>query len=245
MKNGTAYLLGVLSAAGAGLAGRLTGVAPKGDLQAFVDTKLPEAPVLLPGVKHIACIGDSITFGDGVKPTRPIHSYPALLQGLLQGEAQVLNYGLNGRTLLNGGDRPYRKELFWKLACQCGAETYLVMLGTNDTKPYNWETGDYEAELFEMIEDLKFLPQRPEVILIAPGRCFAQKETGVVAFDIQNDLIEGEVVPAVYRVAKRADVRVINLYDVTKDHPEYFADGVHPNPEGNRVIAKTIFEGLS
>ena len=85
MKKGTAYLLGVVSAAAAGVAGRLTGAAPRGQAKILLDTQLPEAPVVMPGIPHIACIGDSITYGHGVAALREIHSWPVLLQGLLQG----------------------------------------------------------------------------------------------------------------------------------------------------------------
>ena len=40
--------------------------------------------------------------------------------------------------------------------------------------------------------------------------------------------------------AGKLGIRVIDLYAFTKDHPEWFVDGVHPNIRGNRAIAKYI-----
>ena len=42
--------------------------------------------------------------------------------------------------------------------------------------------------------------------------------------------------------AEELGIEVIDLYTLTKDHPEWFWDGVHPNAEGNRAIADEIYE---
>ena len=63
---------------------------------------------------RVACIGDSITYGAGVLSTRDIDSYPAILQKLLGDSYQVLNYGLSGRTLLDGGKSHTNKKIFTK-----------------------------------------------------------------------------------------------------------------------------------
>jgi lysophospholipase L1-like esterase len=39
-------------------------------------------------------------------------------------------------------------------------------------------------------------------------------------------------------------LQVIDLFSLTKDHPEYFDDGVHPNAEGNKVIAGYLAEEI-
>ena len=58
----------------------------------------------------IACIGNSITYGSGIKD-RANDSYPAVLNRLLgKDRYDVRNYGVGARTLLNKGDHPYMKE---------------------------------------------------------------------------------------------------------------------------------------
>ena len=98
---------------------------------------VPATPKLLPGKKRIACIGDSITFGAGVNG-RKERTWEFFLGGLLGDEYQVINYGISGRTLQNEGDYPYKADKFYKISRDCGAEIYLIMLGTNDAKPYNF-----------------------------------------------------------------------------------------------------------
>src|SRR5579885_3646478 len=58
---------------------------------------------------RVACVGDSITYGAGIKD-REHNSYPAQLQKLLGDGYEVRNFGVNGRTLLSKGDLPYVKE---------------------------------------------------------------------------------------------------------------------------------------
>ena len=55
------------------------------------------------GVK-VACVGDSITYGAGIKD-RKKNSYPAQLQSLLGEGYQVRNFGNSGSTLLKKGDK--------------------------------------------------------------------------------------------------------------------------------------------
>ncbi len=52
---------------------------------------------------RVACVGDSITFGAGVKE-RNKNSYPKVLAGLLGEKYDVRNFGVNGATLLKKGN---------------------------------------------------------------------------------------------------------------------------------------------
>ena len=62
---------------------------------------------------RVACVGNSITYGSGIK-NRDKDSYPAQLQALLGDEYEVVNFGRGGRTGLSNGDRPYIKEPEYK-----------------------------------------------------------------------------------------------------------------------------------
>ena len=45
-------------------------------------------------------------------------------------------------------------------------------------------------------------------------------------------------------IAKEYSLQVIDLYTLTEGHPEWFADGVHPNQEGNARIAEYLFQQM-
>src|SRR4051812_1868247 len=55
---------------------------------------------------RVACVGDSITFGYGIKD-RDHNSYPAQLGVMLGNKWEVRNFGVNGVTALRKGTRPY------------------------------------------------------------------------------------------------------------------------------------------
>lgn len=92
----------------------------------------------------VACIGNSITYGSGIEE-RINNSYPAQLQQLLGDEYDVWNFGYSGRTLLKKGDYPYWDEVYLKAAKKLNPDIVIIKLGTNDTKPQNWQY----AEEFE------------------------------------------------------------------------------------------------
>ena len=57
---------------------------------------------------HVACIGDSITFGAGIRD-RGKQSYPAQLGKLLGAKFAVRNFGVSAATLLSGRRRGSRR----------------------------------------------------------------------------------------------------------------------------------------
>lgn len=194
--------------------------------------------------KIIACVGDSITYGAGVIGHRKTSTYPVFLQTLVTNEYQVLNYGLSGRTLQNEGDMPYCKEKFFKCSQDAQANVYILMLGTNDSKPHNWNAARYEVQLRQFVASYQKLASHPRVYLMQPPKCFPEKGKQEVAFDISNDIISNEIHSIVAKIASETGTYVIDLYTLTENHPEWFADGVHPTAQGNFEIARKIAESF-
>ena len=73
-------------------------------------------PKVLPDRKHIACIGDSITFGAGVMGRESL-TWEHFLNEIIGNKYQVINYGVSGRTLQDEGDMPYTNDRIFKLNC--------------------------------------------------------------------------------------------------------------------------------
>ena len=70
-------------------------------------------------VLKVACVGDSITEGSGLK-NKALESYPAQLGEILGEGFEAGNFGHSGRTMLKDGDAPYWQSellkkawLFW------------------------------------------------------------------------------------------------------------------------------------
>ena len=221
--------------------GALGAMAVSGALIGY-STVHPGPPVPDPDRRLIACVGDSITFGAGVLLTRRWQSYPAYLQKLVPHSWQVLNFGLSGRTLMASGDTPYTAEKAYAASRACDAEAYIIMLGTNDSKPYNWEKAGeggcvFEEELEALVRGYLALPGHPRAVLMQPPRVF---EDG--AYDIRAAVVAGQIHGIVARVAERCGTACIDLHALTEGHPEWFGDGVHPNAPGNEAIAQHIYE---
>lgn len=58
------------------------------------------------GETRIICVGDSITYGQGVIGSRKTDSFTARLALEIE-NSTVVNYGLPNRTLLSSGNMPY------------------------------------------------------------------------------------------------------------------------------------------
>ena len=200
----------------------------------------PRADRPIPGKRYVACVGDSITFGAAVVHTRRRDAWPYLLGRMLDGgRLQVLNLGVCAATANDSADFPYREHGFLSLARK--AELALVMLGTNDTKPCNWDAARYEQGLLRMLEELRASGCRP--VLLLPPKAFPDG-SGIVGYDIRDEVIRDEVLPILRRTSETLALPLIDLYAFTAEHPEYFDDGVHPNAAGNRAIAEQVFRSL-
>lgn len=194
----------------------------------------------------IVALGDSITFGSGVAQTRSSDTWEAKLEAQLGGTYQVLNYGVSGATLQNEGDMPYwnipmRSQVgFPEAALELKPEIVILMLGTNDSKSFNWNRERYTQQLDQRVKELKAAESVKYLILMCPPYACPANGSDVVAFDISNEIIRDEIRPIVKACAEENNVPCIDLYGLTEGHADYFVDGVHPNSFGNYVIAKHI-----
>lgn len=203
----------------------------------------PRTPKPAPGKRLIACVGDSLTYGAGVRLTRGRDSYPARLGALLGQEWQVLNYGLSWRTLQDNGDLPYRSDPFYDISLHCGAEIFLLMLGSNDVKTFNWDEDNYRRELLAFAQTYRSLPQHPTVILMQPTIVWTDKHQNP-PYRMDVSVVGNELHEIIAEVGKETGCPVLDLYRLSKAHPDWFADPAHPNQKGNIMIAHYIYSAL-
>lgn len=188
----------------------------------------------------VACIGDSITVGGGVSD-RENDSYPGVLRSLLKGNATVNNYGMNSRTVLKKGDYPYMEASVYTDSLAWEPDIVIIMLGTNDSKAANWVyKDDFVGDYTELIQSYKSLPSEPMVFINTPPTAYMDHETSV-----NNTVLTNEVVPAVKQVAEENDCEIIDVNSATKNMAQLFPDKVHPNEEGAKIIANTVYASLS
>lgn len=105
---------------------------------------------------RVACIGNSITYGYGLK-NRSEECYPAVLGIMLGENYTVENFGISARTLLNKGDHPYMQEKLFTEARAFRPDIVIIKLGTNDTKPHNWKYGkEFRKDLSALIMESSY-----------------------------------------------------------------------------------------
>lgn len=192
--------------------------------------------------KRIACVGDSITYGYGLMGAFRRFCYPNQLQELLGSSYQVMNFGICDRALQDQADKPYRQEKIYEASLASEPDTVIIMLGTNDAKPANWNAESYENDLRSFVTVYQDLQPSPHVILMQPPKTFFA--LGKKLDDILDSAIGGGIHDAVERVGKEKDCQVVDLYHLTENHKEWFVDGIHPNKAGARMIAEAVLQAL-
>jgi len=140
------------------------------------------------------------------------------------------------------GYMPYVNEDFATESLAVDADIVIIMLGTNDSKPMNWNAEQYETEYAEFVQTYQNMESSPEVYIMLPPRVFLEDTDNG---NCNNATLTKEVIPAIKRVAEKTGANLIDLYTVTEAHPEWFADGLHPNAAGNQAIAQAICDILN
>ena len=188
---------------------------------------------------RVACIGNSITFGAGIK-NRSRDSYPSVLARMLGDNYWVKNFGVSARTMLNKGDHPYMNEPAYKNALAFNPNIVVIKLGTNDSKSFNWKyKADFMKDAQNMINAFKGLPSQPMIYLCYPSKAYLTGD------GINDDIISKEIIPMIKKLAKKNDLSVIDLHTAMDGMPELFPDRIHPNEKGAQVMAKAVYQSIS
>lgn len=188
---------------------------------------------------RVACIGNSITFGAGIR-NRSRDSYPSVLARMLGDSYWVKNFGVSARTMLNKGDHPYMNEPAYKNALAFNPNIVVIKLGTNDSKSFNWKyKADFMKDAQTMIDAFKGLPSQPKIYLCYPSKAYLTGD------GINDDIISKEIIPMIKKLAKKNDLSVIDLHIAMDGMPELFPDRIHPNEKGAQVMAKAVYQSIS
>ena len=218
---------------------------------------------------RVACLGNSITDGYGIDMASA-YGYPAQLQKKLGQDYWVRNFGVSSRTMLNKGDFPYMNEPAWRDALAFNPDVVIIKLGTNDSKPENWQYGsefkqDLEQMIFTLRPDLKQyadMPAKKVQKAMAKAKAKAAKAgkndparpqiylcTPIPAFkptwNINDSVIVNGVIPIQQEVAAKYGLKVIDLHTLyANDGDKMVDDGIHPNDKGAVRMADIIAEAL-
>ena len=188
---------------------------------------------------RVACVGDSITYGDQLTD-RAAQSYPAVLERLSEGRFAVGNFGVNGATALPR--IPFRTWIdtpACRDALAFAPDVAVVMLGINDLLGYREQLDRYPAALRDIAARFQALPAPPRLFLctLTP---IAPPESAQDA----NRAIRAAMNPAIRAVAAETGATVIDVAAVYPNRLDWLPDGLHPSPAGAELIARTVLAAL-
>jgi acetyl esterase/lipase len=194
----------------------------------------------------IACVGNSITQGDWLA-NPATQGYVALLQKMLGNNYRVMNYGLSGRTMLTTAQQPYSKEGKFRDLFTDKPDIITIMLGTNESRPSVWTTrAAYEADYATFIDSLETIsistPGLPAHPLILPVLCTPATDNNT--YTISGTIIADQILPSIRSVAAAKGDSVIDAYTPFLPLMNLVWDGVHPDTNGNKVLADIFYENI-
>lgn len=190
----------------------------------------------------VACVGNSVTYGYGLKD-RAHDAYPVRLQAMLGDKYEVRNFGHSGATLLTQGHNPYVKLPEFRAALDFKADLVVIHLGLNDTDPRNWphHADEFIPNYRALIDSFRVANPKAKIWICLMTPIFHDHPR----FDSGTRLWHGLIQQRIRQIAATDNVGLIDLYTPLHSHPDLFPDALHPNPEGALILAKTVFSGLT
>ena len=191
---------------------------------------------------ELICLGDSITYGYGVKRRQ---RWTDLVEK--QSGWKLSNYGVCGDTC--GGMLVRMRELLQNLPGKKEERNFFLMGGCNDIFFSGSSTGARE----NMAAMAHQLFAEGEMPLIAVGPGIAKGNFPSMWSDLVDFPTAGEVVRAYYEWLERFclsfGIRMIDFRGDFRDREgniraELYLDGLHLNPEGHRVMAERVAKVL-
>lgn len=180
------------------------------------------------GVERIVCLGDSLTAGYGLDPA---FAFPALVQRSLKEslpEVEVVNAGVSGDTTAGA-----LRRVNWVL--RTPADILVVALGGNDALR-GLPPEETRANLTTIINTARERVPGIRIVL-----------AGMLAPPNMGEAYQLAFAEAYREVVEETKVEFMPfLLEGVAANPELnLADGIHPNAQGQAVIARNILEVLN
>ena len=199
---------------------------------------------------HVACIGDSITYGTG-SDDPSVHSYPVYYQRMLGYDYYVEKYGAPSNSLIETDSPTFLTNSLYDKSVKAKPDVVIIMLGTNDCRPQRWADSAHKD----------WRDGTRKEAFIAAGQKMVDAYRGANA-DVQIIFATCPIVPqdqsygtdwttrlmtygnpAIKQIAKNANCDVIDIFSYTKDNKNMFAggDGLHLKNEKYEELAAGFY----
>ena len=194
------------------------------------------------GKIKVACVGNSVTWGMTIID-REKNCYPAQLQKMLGDKYEVRNFGHSGTTLLQHGHRPYVDQQEYQDALNFKADLVIIHLGLNDTDPRNWPeySEEFNADYIRLIDSFRQANPKAKIWICLMTPIFERHPR----FESGTRDWHAQIQKHIRQVATATRVPLIDLNTPLYSRPDLLADAIHPNAEGAKIIAETVYGALT
>lgn len=200
---------------------------------------------------RIVCFGDSNTWGyipgtDHERYDETIR-FPKVLQSLLGNSYEIIEEGLNSRTLVSDDPRPGKEGrngsvyLYPCLQSHDPLDMVILMMGTNELKHRFGYSAMQVGELLEtyyiqkiLSTSSQFQEKFPKLILVAPPCIEETKEYAKLRFEGGTKKSQ-QFALICQLLAKKYSCSFVDASDLQTG-----SDGVHLLPESHHILAKRI-----
>lgn len=199
---------------------------------------------------RFAMIGNSITYGATLdNPSE--ECYSAQLSNMLAevygDTCEIMNYGVSARTMMRNAEKPIWIEPEFDAAIKYVPHVCLIMLGTNDSKPYRWTNwGDeFDDDYMAMVDTFRLRNPDVKFIVCLPPPIWPEHTYGNTFETRHNDsVLVNNVNPIIENLAKETGALLIDFHTPFMDSVHLFPDFLHPNAEASKQMAKLLFDSI-
>ena len=199
---------------------------------------------------RMAMIGNSITYGAGLSsPSTQCYSAQLnlMLEEIYGDTCEIMNCGVSARTMMRNAELPIWSEDLFTSALEFVPDICLILLGTNDSKPYRWENwgdeflGDYLA----MIDTFKFRNPNTKFIACYPPPIWDGHPYGTTFSERHNDsIVVNFIMPAIDTVVEMTGATLVDFHTPFIDSIHLFPDELHPGVEASKIMAEILYKKI-
>jgi len=184
----------------------------------------------------VVCFGDSITYGAKVNG----HSWVYFLSKEHK-DITIINAGKKGRKTAD------KEQIMPVLKENPDADYFLIFLGVNDLKDGNDSLVNVCVDNMKwMVDKIRENNSKTKIVLLAPTDINLKTMSALNQKKKYNENTKRSLKNLETRykeLAKKESIRFISLLNAVS--PSNYADGLHPNLNGQKQIADAVWKGLN
>lgn len=206
-----------------------------------VATTAQKQPILSDRHVRIACIGDSLTYGECLNAGRSENPYPKVLQSLLGTEDYTVEgFGKQGGVLSIGHDpRTYSSTTQYQDSMRFKPDVVILCLGTNDATRADLTTqsgkDNFRAGLENLLTAYRRIGVTAFYVCLPPYNENAARQSNMINL----------VIPQLKELCEEFSLPVLDLFTPTNGKSQYLlSDTLHLTDEGYAYMAQLVYERL-